>query len=54
MDFLCGLELCMCGYELGVVLDIYTYPYPALTVYTAFLWTVLVWQVEIFLVIFPP
>ena len=23
LDFLCGLELCVCGFELGVVLDIY-------------------------------
>ena len=35
LDWLCGLELCMCGYELGVVLDIYPYPLPALLVYSA-------------------
>ena len=23
LDFLCGLELCVCGFERGVVLDIY-------------------------------
>ena len=44
LDWLCGLELCMCGYELGVVLDIYPFPLPALLVYSAGLWTVLVWQ----------
>ena len=44
LDWLCGLELCMCGYELGVVLDIYPFPLPALPVYSAGLWTVLVWQ----------
>ena len=44
LDWLCGLELCMCGYELGVVLDIYPYPLPALLVYSAGLWTVLLWQ----------
>ena len=41
LDWLCGLELCMCGLELGVVLDIYPYPLPALPVYSTFLWTVL-------------
>jgi len=39
LDFLCGLELCICGYELGVVLDIYGIP-----LYSAFLWLVLCWQ----------
>ena len=39
LDLLCGLELCMCGYELGVILDIYSAP-----VYCLYLWTVLVWQ----------
>ena len=41
LDWLCGLELVMCGYELGVILDIYHYPLPGLLVYTTFLWTVL-------------
>jgi len=39
LDFLCGLELCVCGFELGVVLDIYDIP-----VYSGFLWIVLIWQ----------
>jgi len=39
LDFLCGLELCMCGFELGVILDIYDTP-----VYCIYLWIVLVWQ----------
>jgi len=39
LDFLCGLELCMCGYELGVILDIYDTP-----VYCVYLWIVLIWQ----------
>jgi len=39
LDFLCGLELCVCGYELGVVLDIYDIP-----LYSVFLWIILCWQ----------
>jgi len=39
LDFLCGLELCVCGFELGVILDIYDIP-----LYSGFLWLVLVWQ----------
>jgi len=39
LDFLCGLELCVCGFELGVVLDIYGIP-----LYSAFLWLVVFWQ----------
>jgi len=39
LDFLCGLELCVCGLELGTVLDIYDIP-----VYSFFLWMVLTWQ----------
>jgi len=39
LDFLCGLELCVCGFELGVVLDIYDIP-----VYSVFLWLVICWQ----------
>merc|ERR1719266_2574128 len=39
LDFLCGLELCVCGFELGVVLDIYGIP-----LYSAFLWLVIFWQ----------
>eukprot|EP00092_Neocalanus_flemingeri_P000312 GFUD01000334.1.p1 GENE.GFUD01000334.1~~GFUD01000334.1.p1 ORF type:complete len:305 (-),score=94.85 GFUD01000334.1:104-1018(-) len=39
LDLLCGLELCVCGFELGVILDIYDVP-----LYSFFLWTVLVWQ----------
>jgi len=39
LDLLCGLELCMCGFELGVILDIYDTP-----VYCVYLWLVLVWQ----------
>jgi len=39
LDFLCGLELCVCGFELGVILDIYDIP-----LYSFFLWVVLVWQ----------
>ena len=41
LDLLCGLELCMCGFELGVILDIYDTP-----VYCVYLWLVLVWQVS--------
>ena len=41
LDWLCGLELVMCGFELGVILDIYQYPFPGLLVYSLFLWTVL-------------
>ena len=41
LDLLCGLELCMCGFELGVILDIYD-----TTVYCVYLWLVLVWQVS--------
>ena len=41
LDPLCGLELCMCGFELGVILDIYDTP-----VYCLYLWLVLVWQVS--------
>lgn len=39
LDFLCGLELCVCGQELGVILDIYGIP-----LYGAFLWLVCFWQ----------
>jgi len=39
LDLLCGVELCVCGYELGVVLDIYGIP-----LYSVFLWIVLCWQ----------
>lgn len=39
LDFLCGVELCVCGLELGTVLDIYDVP-----VYALFLWIVIVWQ----------
>lgn len=39
LDFLCGVELCVCGLELGTVLDIYDIP-----IYSLFLWAVLVWQ----------
>ena len=39
LDFLCGLEQCMCGLELGVILDIYDTP-----VYCVYLWTVILWQ----------
>ena len=39
LDLLCGLELCMCGFELGVILDIYDTP-----VYCVYLWIVLMWQ----------
>jgi len=39
LDMLCGLELCICGYELGVILDIYDTP-----VYCIYLWIVLIWQ----------
>ena len=39
LDFLCGLEQCICGLELGVILDIYDIP-----VYCVYLWTVIVWQ----------
>jgi len=39
LDFLCGLELCVCGFELGVVLDIY-----GISLYSAFLWLVIFWQ----------
>ena len=41
LDLLCGVELCVCGYELGVVLDIYGIP-----LYSVFLWIVLCWQVS--------
>jgi len=39
LDLLCGLELCMCGFELGVILDIYDIP-----LYCVFLWLILTWQ----------
>jgi len=39
LDLLCGLELCVCGFELGVILDIYDIP-----LYSVFLWIVLCWQ----------
>jgi len=39
LDFLCGLELCVCGFELGVILDIYDIP-----LYSVLLWIVLSWQ----------
>ena len=41
LDFLCGLELCVCGFELGVILDIYDIP-----LYSVLLWIVLSWQVS--------
>ena len=41
LDFLCGVELCVCGLELGTVLDIYDVP-----VYALLLWIVIVWQVR--------
>ena len=41
LDLLCGLELCVCGFELGVILDIYAIP-----LYSVFLWIVLCWQVS--------
>ena len=39
LDLLSGVEQCMCGLELGVVLDIYD-----VHVYCLYLWTVIVWQ----------
>ena len=41
MDMLCGLELYVYGFELGVILDIYDIP-----LYSVFLWIVLCWQVS--------
>ena len=42
LDLLCGLELCVCGFELGVILDIYDIP-----LYSVMLWIVLCWQVKL-------
>jgi len=39
LDLLCGLEMCVCSLELGVILDIYDVP-----VYSVFLWIMLVWR----------
>eukprot|EP00092_Neocalanus_flemingeri_P004624 GFUD01004983.1.p1 GENE.GFUD01004983.1~~GFUD01004983.1.p1 ORF type:complete len:294 (-),score=63.28 GFUD01004983.1:286-1167(-) len=39
LDLLCGLEACVCSFELGVIIDIYN-----LTIYSVFLWILLVWR----------
>jgi len=39
LDFLCGIELCVCGQELGVILDLYGIP-----IFSGFLWLIIFWQ----------